>query len=71
MSFSDADKKRLKEDSEKMGFISRNQFAIQDLLARLDAAEKALVLAYNSLDSGAQFNHVDIAYKAWLKSKGL
>lgn len=45
-------------------------YEFKALIARLKAAEEALVLSYESLDSGAQYDHIDTVYNAWRKAAG-
>jgi hypothetical protein len=75
MTFTDEDLKRLKEYAEhREGMLSTNCIMpaneVKALLARLEAAETALEAIYPCLDSGSQFNYLDILMDSWRKAAG-
>lgn len=70
MKFTDNDLKRLKADSPRnriyLDFEKTNA-----LLARLEAAEAYAKASYENLDSGSQYDWIDLLHQAWRESKGL
>lgn len=66
--FSDDDLKRLKEKILDGDFTSQETSDLEALLARLEAAEKALELHYEH--SGFPELEDEVAYQTWKKAAG-